>query len=216
MKTLQTVHVDAANAILVIVDVQNRSCSPKGESWDSLKASVVPAALEAIGGLADRARAAAIPIIYIQSVRTLREPEFTVFGAKPSKQIGTWDVEIVDEIRPRPGDHVVQKFSHDAFYRTELDAVLGRLVADPTSCLALVVGGATNLCVYHAVMGFYLRNYWTVVVTDGVYCRGDAARDRALEQFSDRSYPNIILSRSDLVQIAAEGASRGPLPIPGR
>ena len=145
--------------------------------------------------------AAGIPLVYIQSVRTHDEPEVTVFGYPKRMKIGTWDVEIVDDIKPHPGDIVVQKFSHDAFFQTELDTVLERLVPDPTTHHALVVGGATNLCVYHAVMGFYLRNYWTVVVTDGVYCRTDEARDRAFQQFSDRSYPNIFLTTSDLVHI---------------
>jgi nicotinamidase-related amidase len=216
VKELQPIHVNPANAVLTVVDVQNRSCHPDGESWDAAKARVVPAALAVITSLVGRARDTGVPIVYIQSVRTHDEPEVTVFGYPKRMKIGTWDVEIVDDIRPRPDDIVVQKFSHDAFYQTELDAVLERLVPDPTAHYALLVGGATNLCVYHAVMGFYLRNFWTVVVTDGVYCRTDEARDRALEQFSDRSYPNIFLTRSDLVDVSADVSAVGPRPIPGR
>jgi nicotinamidase-related amidase len=216
MKSLQAVHVHRDNALLLVVDVQNRNCHPRGESYDELKARVVPAAVGIIADLLARARGAAIPVVYVQSVRTLDEPEFTVFGAPPSKRIGTWDVEILDDVRPRPGERVVQKFSHDAFFRTRLDDILEELVPDPTRCFALVVGGATNLCVYHAVLGLHLRNYWTIVVTDGVFCRGEAARERALEQFSDRSYPNIILSRSDLVHCHADPTVTGPPPVPGR
>jgi ureidoacrylate peracid hydrolase len=216
MKALQPVFANPLNSILTVVDVQNRNANPAGEGWDEQKAQSVPPALDVITQLVHQARAATIPIVYVQSVRTLTEPEFTVFGANPSKRIGTWDVEIVEAIRPRTEDIVVQKFSHDAFFRTELDAVLERIAPDPTECLALVVGGATNLCVYHAVMGFHLRNFWTVVVTDAVYCRGEAARDRALEQFSDRSYRNIFLSRSDLVHMSGSPAADAPRPEPGR
>jgi nicotinamidase-related amidase len=216
VKELQPIHVNRTNAILTIVDVQNRNCHPDGESYDEQKARVVPAALGVITSLVARSRAAGVPIVYIQSVRTHDEPEVTVFGYPKRMKIGTWDVEIVDDIKPQPGDAVVQKFSHDAFFETELDSVLRRLVPDPTAHHVLVVGGATNLCVYHAVMGFYLRNYWTTVVTDGVYCRTDAARDRAFEQFSDRSYPNIFLSTSDLVHISDDATVSGPWPVPGR
>jgi nicotinamidase-related amidase len=215
MKHVQPIYANPANALVVVVDVQNRNCSPGGESYDEAKARVVPAALEVIGSLLVRARDVGVPVVYIQSVRTLLEPEFTVFGAPPSKRIGTWDAAIVDAIGPHAGDTVVQKFSHDAFFRTDLDQVLERLVPDPTRCFALLVGGATNLCVYHAVMGFYLRNYWTTVVTDGVFCKNDAARDRALEQFSDRSYRSIFLTRSDVVHFAPDGADPGPAPVPG-
>ena len=65
---------------------------------------------------------------------------------------------------------VTQRFGkrlYDAFFRTSLDDVLASMGHDPTETYALLVGGATHLCVYHAVMGYYLRNYWTVVVTDG-------------------------------------------------
>jgi nicotinamidase-related amidase len=215
LKSIQPIYANAANSIVVVVDVQNRNASPQGESYDEAKARVVPAAVAVMQDLLGRARAAGVPIIYIQSVRTLQEPEFTVFGGPPSKRIGSWDAEIIDAIKPHPDDVVVQKFSHDAFYKTDLDHVLERLVPDPTKCFALVLGGATNLCVYHAVMGFYLRNYWTTVVTDGVFCKSDAARDRAYEQFSDRTYRSIFLTRSDLVNFAAVGAEGGPAPTPG-
>jgi nicotinamidase-related amidase len=216
LKTLQSIYANRTNAVLVIVDVQNRNCHPDGESWDEHKARVVPPALAVIRGLVDRARDAEVPIVYIQSVRTHDEPEVTVFGYKKGMKIGSWDVEIAEEIKPRPQDHVVQKFSHDAFFRTGMDAVLAELVADPTQCYALVVGGATNLCVYHAVMGLYLRNFWTVVVTDGCYTRYDEGRDRALAQFSEPSYPNIFLSRADLIELSADLTFTGPRPVPGR
>jgi hypothetical protein len=51
--------------------------------------------------------------------------------------------------------------------------------------------------------------------TDGVYTRTDAARDRALEQYSDRSYPNIFLSRSDMIELSADPTLVGPRPTPG-
>jgi nicotinamidase-related amidase len=216
MKQLQTVGAHRHNAIVTVVDVQNRSCHPDGESWDDQKARVVPAALVVIADVIGRARAVGIPVIYIQSVRTHLEPEVTVFGYKKGMQIGSWDVEIAEPVKPAPGDHVVQKFSHDAFFRTDLDAVLATLVPDPTTCYSFVVGGATNLCVYHAVMGYYLRNYWTCVVADGVYCRTDEARERAFLQFSDRSYPNIFLTRSDLIEFSNDTALAGPRPVPGK
>lgn len=216
MKSLQPIVANPANAILTIVDVQNRNCHPNGESWDEQKARVVPAAVKVIRGLVEQARDVGIPIVYIQSVRTHQEAEVVVFGYKKGMKIGSWDVEIIDEIKPRPSDAVVQKFSHDAFYKTKLDAVLAELVTDPTECYALMVGGATHLCVYHAVMGFYLRDYWTVVVTDGVYARSEAGHNRALEQYSEPSYPSIFLSRSDLIEMSSDPTRVGARPMPGQ
>ena len=174
----------------------------------------MPGVISAIQGLAERSRGAGIPIIYIQSVRTLREPEFTVFGGEPKLEIGTWAVEIVDEIKPHEGDIVVQKFSHDPFYKKDLDKVLKRLVPDSTMYYAVVTGGAVNVCAYHAVMGFHLRDYWTVVPVDSVYYPDDAGNQRALEQFSFPAYPNVFLSRSDLIEVSHVPVTARPTLIP--
>jgi hypothetical protein len=40
----------------------------------------MPGVISAVKGLTERARSSAVPLIYIQGVRTLNEPEFTVFG----------------------------------------------------------------------------------------------------------------------------------------
>jgi len=203
MKPLQGFHINQQNAILIIVDVQNEFARPGGKLGSEVSARIMPGVISAIQGLAEPARSAGIPIIYIQSVRTLKEPEFTVFGREPHLELGTWAAEIVDELKPHEGDVVVQKFSHDPFLRQDLDEVLQKLVPDPTKYYAVVTGGAINVCVYHTVMGFHLRNYWTVVPVDCVYYINEPAYERALGQFSEeRPYPNVFLSRSDLIEIS--------------
>ncbi len=203
MKPLQSFRINQQNAILIIVDVQNEFAKPGGKLGSEVSARIMPGVISAIQGLAEQARTAGIPIIYIQSVRTLKEPEFTVFGREPHLELGTWATEIVDELKPHEGDTVVQKFSHDPFLRKDLDEVLQKLVPEPTKYYAVVTGGSINVCVYHTVMGFHLRNYWTVVPVDCVYYITDAAYERALGQFSEeRPYPNVLLSRSNLIEIS--------------
>jgi len=209
MKSLQTISINPANAILVIVDMQNEFCKPGGARYTETSARIMPEVIPAVRGLANKARGARIPIIYIQSVRTLQEPEFTVFGRDTHLQLGSWGTEIIEELKPHPTDTIVQKFSHDPFYRKDLDQVLQRLVPDPTNYYAIVTGGAINVCVYHATMGFYLRNYWTVVPIDSVFYTVDFGKEVALQQFSLAAYPNIFLSRSDLIEVS-------PVPVPGR
>lgn len=215
MKALQSIQINRENAILVIVDMENEFCKPGGKLYTETSARIMSGVISAIHGLAERARGAGIPIIYIQSVRTLQEPEFTVFGVEPVLKLGTWAAEIVEELKPQKGDIVVQKFSHDSFYKPNLDQVLQRLVPDPTWCCAVVTGGAINVCVYHTVMGFHLRNYWTAVPVDSVYYMSDSGNQRALEQFSDSGpYPNIFLSRSDLIEVSSVPAAARPAPMP--
>lgn len=202
MKSLQNIQINPGNAILIIVDMENEFCKPGGKRYSEMSARIMPDAISTIRDISERARSAGIPIIYVQSVRTLTEPEFTVFHLEPMLELGTWAVEIVEELKPQGGDIVIQKYSHDPFYRKDLDQVLQKLVPDPTRYYAVITGGNINICVYHAVMGFHLRDYWTVVPIDGVYYGSDADRQRALEQFSHPAYPNIFLSRSDLIEVS--------------
>ncbi len=215
MKSPQNIHINPGNAILIIVDMENEFCKPGGKRFAETSARIMPVVISAIQGLAEQARSAGIPVIYIQSVRTLQEPEFTVFGVRTMLEVGTWAVEIVEELKPQEGDIIVQKFSHDPFYRMDLDQILQKLVPDPTRYYAVVTGGAINVCAYHTVMGFHLRDYWTVVPVDSVYYGSDPDRQRALEQFSHPAYPNVFLSRSDLIEVSRVPAAARSAPIPG-
>ncbi len=213
MKALQGIQINRENAILVIVDMQHEFCKPGGKLFTETSARVMPGVISAIRGLAGRARSAGIPIIYIQGVRTLQEPEFTVFGVEPHIKLGTRAVEIIEELKPHQGDIVVQKFCHDPFYKPDLDQALQKLVRDPTWCCAIVTGGSINVCAYHTVMGFYLRNYWTIVPVDSLYYFSDSDNQRALEQFSHPAYPNIFLSRSDLIGVSRVPTVARPAPV---
>ncbi|MBI4297390.1 MAG: cysteine hydrolase [Chloroflexi bacterium] len=219
MKTLQRVYANPQNAILVIVDMQNEFCKPGGKIYDEVstrsevRAQTMPGVISAINSLAQQARNAGIPIIYIQSMRTLQEPEFAIFGMKPYCKMDTWAAEIVEELKPQAGDTVVPKFSHDPFYKTDLERELTMLVPDPTQYYALITGGGINVCLNHAVLGFYLRNYWTVVPVDCIYHVEDM--QAALERFSQHAYPSIFLTRSDLIEISALPSEAHPRPVLG-
>ncbi|MFC2056903.1 cysteine hydrolase family protein [Chloroflexota bacterium] len=215
MKKLQEIYIGPGNAILVIVDVQNNFCKPGGKRYNETGAQIMPGVVSAIQGLAERSRSAGIPVIYIQGVGRREAPEFTVLGQEPRLEIGSWDLEIIDELKPQEGDIIVQKFSHDSFYKTDLDRVLERLVPDPTQHYAIVTGGVANVCLYHAVMGFHLRDYWATVPVDSFYYFAEDGKQRALAQFSlSGAYANIFLSRSDLIKVAKtpEEAQRRPVP----
>ncbi|MBI4284478.1 MAG: cysteine hydrolase [Chloroflexi bacterium] len=213
MNTPVTLTADSGNAVLVIVDVQNEFCKPGGKVYNPKRDRSIVSMIAAIRGLAERARQASVPVIYIQSVRTTEEPYFTVFKQEPVLKIGTWASAIVDELKPQREDIVVQKFSHDPFYRPDLDNVLKRLVPDPTGFYAIVAGGGANVCYCHAVLGFHIRDYWTVVPVDSVYARSDADMERAFEMFSQPAYPNVFLSRSDLITFSTQKTGPASLPI---
>ncbi len=206
MKQLHNIQANSANTLLVVVDVQNDfskvggNLGPGGVVTEELARSMAET-IAVIGGLAKRARSSGARVMYIQSVRTFKEPEFTVFNYPHMLELGSWGSEIVDELEPQKDDVVIQKFSHDPFYNTNIDQVLESLVPDPTKHQVIVTGGAAHVCAYHAAMGFHLRNYWTIVPIDALF-GGDEGMRFALEQFSLNAYPNIFLTRSNLVEFS--------------
>ena len=146
---------------------------------------------------------------YNRNVLEFLTMDFLIMSPSYRTEGRSWGAAIIDEVLPQPGDTVIDKSSHDCFFNTDMNKTLNRLVSDPTCCQAIITGGAINVCVYHAAMGFYLRDYWTLVVTDCCFYGTATARDTAISQFSLGAYPNIFLTRSDLVNVF-------PVPVPGR
>src|ERR1035437_7736092 len=102
-----------------------------------------PAAKEIIGPIASLAEQARVSedwmVIYANDAHQLSDVELRVFP--PHAMAGTPSAEVLDELRPEPGDLVIDKRFYSAFTETDLEAVLrahdvGRLVlvGQPTDC----------------------------------------------------------------------------------
>ena len=200
MKPLQRIEANRENSILMVIDIENEFCRPGGVLYTEEKLEEVSGLISATRRVIDEAKAVGVPIIYVQSVRTHLEPEFTVFEYRPLPlKFDTWHSQFVDELTPEPGAIVVRKWCHDPWYETDLERVLEGLVPDPTKCQALITGGAFIGCAFFGATGFYMRNYQTVLVLDAGY-----GNPMGAAEFFSRSqyptYPNITLTRSNLIQ----------------
>ena len=186
---------------LVIVDMQAEGCERHGPGVKPVIAN--------IRALLDRFRAAKGKIIHVQSVRTKDHPEFTVFGRPYGLLLGSPAVEFVDELKPLPGEIVVQKTSHDCFYKTTMESVLERL--DLRSCrdTVVVTGIGSSNCVYHAVIGFHIRNYFTIVPEDCIHGVTPQSQPFALHQFRSNAYNfNVTVARSEEIELVTSGLQR--------
>jgi len=72
--------------------------------------------------------------------------------------------DIVDEIYPATGDHIVEKFGFDAFYNTNLEDFLR---ANHVEHL-IITGTVTNICVDSTGRGAFHRQFRSVFVSDAV------------------------------------------------
>ncbi|MGZ8496305.1 MAG: isochorismatase family cysteine hydrolase [Candidatus Binatia bacterium] len=178
---------------LVIVDMQVEGCERHGPGMKPVIAN--------IRALLDRCRAVNGKIIHVQSVRTKDHPEFTVFGRPYGLILGSPGADFVEELRPLPGETVVQKTSHDCFYKTSMETVLDKF--DLRSCrdTVIVTGIGSSNCVYHAVIGFHVRNNYTIVPEDCIHGVAAHSQPFALAQFRSNAYNfNVTVSRSDELQ----------------
>ena len=197
MATDTPVEISPESSALIIVDMQADGCKRHGPG--------VKPVIQTIRSLLDRFREANGKIVHIQSVRSKTHPEFTVFGRKYELLENTPGVEFVDELKPLSSEIVVQKFSHDCFYQTSLEKVLSKL--DLRSCrdTIVVTGIGSNNCVYHAVIGFHVRNYFIVVPEDCIHATRPEGQAFAMSQFRSSAYNfNIRVTSSEGIRILRE------------
>ncbi len=179
---------------LVIVDMQVEGCERHG--------SGVKPIIQNIRSLLDRFRAINGNIIHVQSVRPKDHPEFTFFGKEYSLLENSPGVEFVKELKPLPNEVIVQKFSHDCFYRTTMERELEKLGLHPCRDTIVVTGIGSNNCVYHAVIGFHIRNYFVVVPKDCIHASREEGHTFALSQFRSPAYDfNITVTDSNEIKI---------------
>ena len=132
-------------------------------------------AADALADLAGRARAADVPVVYVndhfshwtESFDTLVER--CVQPEAPGR-------EVVERVCPVDGDYHVLKPEHSAFYQTPLDTLLAEL-----GTTTLVLGGfATDICVLATALDASMRNFELVVPQDACAAETDDAHRSTL------------------------------------
>ena len=196
MDAKQILELSAENTGLIIVDMQSEGCERHGPTLKPV--------IENIRALLDRFRQGNGTIIHVQSVRVKDHPEFTVFGKDYSLIENTPAVEFVEKLKPLQNEIVVQKFSHDCFYQTTMEDELRKMDLRPCRDRIVVTGIGSNNCVYHAVIGFHIRNYFVIVPEDCIHASRPEGQQFALSQFRSSAYNfNISVIRSENIKIAA-------------
>jgi nicotinamidase-related amidase len=197
MDTEPVVELPSKRSALIIVDMQAEGCERHG-------AGVKPA-IRNIRALLDRFRRANGKIIHVQSVRKKDRPEFTFFGKAYSLIEDSPAVEFVEELKPDAGEPVVKKYSHDCFYQTSMEEELRKFDLRPCRDHIVVTGIGSNNCVYHAVIGFHIRNYIVHVPEDCIHASRADGQQFALSQFRSPAYNfNVKVTRSEEIKLVAD------------
>jgi ureidoacrylate peracid hydrolase len=184
----EPIRVSADETAIVVIDMQNAYASPGGYvDQAGFDISGSAGTIGKIAAVLDTARAAGMPVIYLQNgwdadyveaggpgspnwhksnaLKTMRaRPE--LHGKLLAR--GTWDYELVDALAPRPGDIRLHKTRYSAFFNSQLDSTLrARGIRN-----IVFVGIATNVCVESTLRdGFHLE-YFGVMLEDATHHLG--------------------------------------------
>ena len=169
------------NTALVLHDMQN----------DFIKASLSkPEMMEVVKrtrALIDLAHSLPIPVIYTRvenDLDILLPPERAPYLRRPGRPLcvkGTTGADVIDELKPIPGDFVVTKVRFSGFYGTQLEALL-RVKG---IWILVVAGGSTNWGVEWLARDARSRDIVTVALRDCTYSGTPEAQTASLANIDD-------------------------------
>lgn len=163
--------LDPGRTALIVIDMQNAFCHPEGSlAKMGLPINMCIQAIEPVRKLIEAARIGGVPIIY---TRYVYRPDYADGGVLVKEvmpalresgalRAGTWDIEIVDQLRPHEQDFVIDKNRYSAFYGTNLETILTSLDIHSV----IVCGVTTNMCVESTARDASQRDYRVFVVRE--------------------------------------------------
>jgi nicotinamidase-related amidase len=173
--------VDPRHTALVVVDMQRDFCIPGG-AFDRLGVdiSMYPPMIPRLARLIEGARAAGVPVIYIQMTvlpgRASESPAQIRFNLRlhlgadgvvePLSYTpdGSTGQEVIPELAPQDGDWMVKKYRSSAFWGTNLDMLLRS-----NGIKSIVVSGCTTEgCVESTARDGLFADYYVVIPEDCV------------------------------------------------
>ncbi len=107
---------------------------------------------------------------------------------KPVVAAGTWEAQVIDELKPQPQDYMIPKFRWSAFHQTYLDLALRNRDIDTL----LISGGSTDVGVASTAYAARDLDYDLVVVSDA--CTSPEEDNH--RQFMQRVFPRMARVRT--------------------
>lgn len=165
----------AAKEALLIIDMLNDFIAPGAPLEVPEGRRIVPAIRKRL----EEARDRGTPVVYLCDAHDKDDPEFRVWP--PHAVRDTPGAQVVGELAPREGEHVVRKTTYSGFYGTELEEVLQGLGSEHL----VVTGVVTNICVLYTAADALMRGYEVTVPPDCVAALNEEDHAFALRQMEE-------------------------------
>jgi nicotinamidase-related amidase len=166
---------DESRVALLVIDMINAF------DFDGAEAMLprALAAAKAVAALAQRARRAEVPVVYVNDNFGRWRSDFRSI-LDHVLDPGCPGKPIAELLRPQPDDYFVLKPKHSGFQFTTLDVLLAHLGAQTL----ILTGVAGNFCVLFTAHDAYMRDYRLVVPRDCIASRSEADDRYALEHMA--------------------------------
>ena len=178
----EPIHIDVLKTAMIVVDMQN-AFARKGGYFDFVGFDI--SATEKIIGCCKEiiiCGRKGVKVIYLQmgysadlsdsggpNSPMFKSRALTLVSERPELKdrlyiYGTWGADIIDELKPQPGDVIVKKQKHDGFIGTNLDIILKTYEIKHL----VFIGTATNICVESTLRHAFSLGYFSILVSDAV------------------------------------------------
>lgn len=217
----EQIDLDLERTALLVVDMQNAFASPGGMlDLAGIDVSRADDAVRNTRMVRDAARKAGVPVIYLvigyppdqstaggpDSPNPRKELALRLMRERPELHgklltFGTWDFEIVDGLRPDPGETVIVKSRYSGFHGTTLDSQLRTRGIRHL----LMAGIASNVCVESTIRDAYFHEYWPVMIADATMPAGSQAIQAATD-YNVRTFFGWVAQSEDVATVLLQGA----------
>ncbi len=201
----------AETKALIVVDMQNGFLKPDGFMVKAgLNIDQCIAAIEPNQRVIAACREANIPVIFTRY--TLRSDYkdagllgqiYPALKESQAMVVGTPDWEIAEELKPMPGDVILDKQRYSSFYNTNLEVILRGLGVT----MVVVTGVTTNICVELTVRDAFFRDFKVTVIEDCVGAVDELMQQGPLHSFR-YGFGDVIKSEEFLAAIKPKGHQR--------
>lgn len=191
----------------MIIDMQNGFVS-KGGSYDlmGLNVSKYSELVPTLKRLIEFCRKIKVPIFYSQAVREesgidLLTRSHRILPKSREERIkrrpicirGSWDAEIVDELKPSLDDHVVIKRRDSVFQDTEVEVWLRSLGID-----SIIFSGIdTSICVESSLRDAFNHGYDILLISDATASNNLDHYNSTLDNI--RNYYGLVMNIDKLI-----------------
>jgi len=169
--SLELLEID--KSALLVIDLQNAFCHKEGTLGKSgLDTNQLSSIVPQLRSTIQRCHAAGVPVIWTVQVHFENDhrrgrkslPSHISKRKGVSALAGTWDAEIIDELKDLVTNplYVIHKHRFGGFYETRLNIVLEQLGVSSL----FIAGLTTNACVETTIREAYLRDFDVIGIED--------------------------------------------------